>query len=110
MPWTYEYDPVTGEISGAVNNIIPLTQPDPAGRALFRDNDEAFKSGMMVDLTQSPHVLIAAPPPPEPPADMLTHVFNALVQQGWIDATKVDPALLEKANASLAVAGAKAIT
>ena len=110
MPWTYEYDPATGAISGAVNNIIPLAQPDPPGRALFRDNDDAYKPNMMVDVTQVPPVLVAAPPPPPPAADMLTHVFNAMVQQGYIDPAHVDPSILTKANISLSMTGAKTIT
>lgn len=106
MPWI-QYNTTTGvqgatnsqKVSDAVLAAIGMAQ-------IFYDGDA---SGMMVDVTQNPPVVVPAPPPPPPPADMLTHVFNALVQQGWIDPSVVDPALLSAVNTSLAVTGAKTI-
>ena len=107
MPWI-QYNIADGSATGWNSSKVSDDALAAAGKAqLFYDGDP---SGMMVDINQNPPVVVQAPPPPAPPADMLTHIFNAMVQQGWIDADTVDPVLLDRANSSLAVTGAKAIT
>jgi len=108
MPWIQYY--ISGSPIDISTNSQKVSDSDLAalGKAqIFYDGDP---SGMMVDITQNPPAVVQAPPPPPPPADMLTHVFNALVQQGWIDASTVDPDLLNRANASLAATGAPTIS
>lgn len=104
MPWV-QYNTSDGSISGWNSWQVSDTDLAAIGRAqVLYDGDP---NGMMVDIATK--TVVAAPPPPPPPADMLTHIFNALVQQGWIDPTTVNPALLAQANTALAVTGAKTI-
>lgn len=78
-----------------------------AAQILYTGNGDA--SGLMVDVTKSPPVLIAAPSPPAPPASEIDLIFNAMVQSGQIDPATVDPDTLARVNASLAVSGAATI-
>lgn len=106
MVWV-QYNVADGSISGWNSSQVSDSDLSAIGKAQLQYNGDP--SGMMLDITQTPPVFKQAPPPPPSPADMLTHIFNALVQQGWIDPTKVAPALITQANASLAVTGAKTI-
>lgn len=106
MAWI-QYNLLDGSQVGSCSQQVNDNDLALFGRGqIFRDGDTI---GLMVDVTQNPPVLIMAPSPPPPPADMLTHIFNAMVQQGWIDPANVDPAIIAQANASLVVTGAKTI-
>ncbi len=104
-----QYDTTTGAEVATNSQKVSDADLAAAGRA------QIFYSGanpyaMMVDVTQIPPVVIPAPPPPVPSADMITLMFNAMVQSGQIDPSTIDPALLSRVNASLAVTGAPTIS
>lgn len=104
-----QYDTTTGVEYATNSQKVSDAALAAIGRAQILYTGTADPTTLMVDVTQNPPVTIPAPPPPTPPADMLTLMFNAMVQQGLIDPATIDPAILARVNASLAVTGAPTI-
>jgi hypothetical protein len=104
-----QYDKTTGAQTGTNSQKVNDAELAALGKAQIQ-YDGPDPHLMMVDVNQKPPAVVTAPPPPTPPADMETLIFDALVQDGKINPAKVDPAIIAKANASLAVTGAPLIS
>lgn len=107
-----QYDPSTADNTGLIRqlSIIAIagsqaTKPAPlAPQVQLEFPDNTTYIGMSLDISQDPPVLISAPALIQSP-DMLTHIFSALIEQGWINPDKVDPLLLATVNPSLQKVG-----
>lgn len=104
-----QYNATTGVETATNTQKVSDAALVAQGLAQILYTGNADPTTMMVDINRNPPAVILAPPPPPPPASETDLIFDSLVQSGQIDPATIDPAMLARINASLAVSGAKTI-